>query len=304
MGKDRIDIHNHTRYSNIRLIDALATPEQLIDRAIEIGLKGIAITDHEFLGSHIKANKKALEIKEEHPDFKVILGNEIYLVDSRPSNDHYHFILLAKDAIGHKQLRKLSTRAWLNSYFAKGLERVDTLKSDIEEICGNEAGHLIASTACFLPGQQVLTKKGYKNIEEIKKGDFVKNFLGNWEMVTEPTHRLYNGTGKKITFQGSLNPLYCTDNHQLLVSSNNYSNWSATKNSKLHWKRADELITKKGGSKDYGVRPLNNEYTNNLLIRREEYKYSLFKESSTSPRKTDTLKEIYITPEIMRLFGL
>ena len=149
MCKNRIDVHNHTRYSNIRLIDALPTPEQLIDRAIEIGLKGIAITDHEFLGSHIKANKKALEIKEEHPDFKVILGNEIYLVDERPNNDHYHFILLAKDAIGHKQLRKLSTRAWLNSYFAKGLERVDTLKSDIEEICGDASGHLVASTACI-----------------------------------------------------------------------------------------------------------------------------------------------------------
>ena len=62
--KDRIDIHNHSRFSNIRLIDALPAPEKLIDRAIEIGLKGIALTDHEFLGGHIKANKKALEIEE------------------------------------------------------------------------------------------------------------------------------------------------------------------------------------------------------------------------------------------------
>ena len=77
----RCDIHNHTRYSNMRLRDALATPEQLIDRAIEIGLKGIGISDHEFLGGHPKANKYAQEIQKEHPDFKVILSNEIYLVD-------------------------------------------------------------------------------------------------------------------------------------------------------------------------------------------------------------------------------
>lgn len=145
---NRIDTHCHTRYSNIRLIDAIPTPEKLIDYAIEIGLKGIAITDHESLSGHIKANKYAKTLRELNPDFKVILGDEIYLVDERPSEKHYHFILLAKDAIGHKQLRQLSTIAWLNSYFAKGLERVDILKSELKEIIMQEPGHLIASTAC------------------------------------------------------------------------------------------------------------------------------------------------------------
>lgn len=145
---DRIDIHNHTRYSNLRLRDALATPEQLIDRAIEIGLKGIAITDHEALSAHPKANQYAQKIQEKNPDFKVILGNEIYLVDERPSKQHWHYILLAKDAIGHYQLRRLSTLAWLNCYVSS-LTRVDTLKSEIETIVGKNPGHLIASTACL-----------------------------------------------------------------------------------------------------------------------------------------------------------
>ena len=145
----RCDIHNHTRYSNMRLRDALATPEQLIDRAIEIGLKGIGISDHEFLGGHPKANKYAQEIQKEHPDFKVILSNEIYLVDERPSEKHYHFLLTAKDAIGHKQLRILSSQAWLNSYNTRGMERVDTLKSELEEIIKKNPNHLIASSACI-----------------------------------------------------------------------------------------------------------------------------------------------------------
>lgn len=146
---NRVEVHAHTRYSNIRLVDALPTPEQLIDRALSLGLKGIAITDHECLSGHIKANKYAQTITKEHPDFKVILGNEIYLVDERPNMAHYHFILLAKDKIGHKQLRILSTVAWLNSYSSRGLERVDTLKEELEKVVSREPGHLIASTACL-----------------------------------------------------------------------------------------------------------------------------------------------------------
>lgn len=149
MSKSRIDIHCHTNYSNIRLIDAINTPESLINKAIEIGLKGVAITDHEALCAHPIANKYASSIAEKHPDFKVILGNEIYLVDERPCDKHYHFILLAKDAIGHKQLRILSSLAWMNMYETKRMERVDTLKSDLERIICAEPGHIIGSTACI-----------------------------------------------------------------------------------------------------------------------------------------------------------
>lgn len=149
MSVNRIDIHNHTRYSNLRLRDALATPEALIDRAIELGLKGVAITDHEALSAHPKANMYAQKIKEEHPDFKVILGNEIYLVGERPFSKHYHFILLAKDAIGHRQLRRLSTIAWLNWYKTFNMFRVDTTYDDLQMVVAEDPGHLIASSACI-----------------------------------------------------------------------------------------------------------------------------------------------------------
>ena len=181
----RCDIHNHTRYSNIRLADALAKPEQLIDRAVEMGLSGIAITDHEALCAHPKANKRALELKETNPDFKVILGNEIYLVDERPSDVHYHFILLAKDKVGHKQLRILSTLAWLNSYKTGTMERVDTLKSDLERIVREEPGHLIASTACIGGelGKRILAMDKARAMNDkdtfMKEHDKVETFL-NW----------------------------------------------------------------------------------------------------------------------------
>ena len=38
-----------THYSNLRMIDSINTEETLIDRAFELGLRGVAITDHESL---------------------------------------------------------------------------------------------------------------------------------------------------------------------------------------------------------------------------------------------------------------
>ena len=97
----RFEVHSHTHYSNLRLLDCINRPKDLVNRAIELGLKGIAITDHEVLSAHPKANRYAEEIKEKNPDFKVILGNEIYLVDERPADKHYHYILLSKNKKGH-----------------------------------------------------------------------------------------------------------------------------------------------------------------------------------------------------------
>ena len=57
------DNHTHTEYSNLRLLDAINKPEDLINKALEVGLAGIAITDHESLSSHIKVNKYAKQLK-------------------------------------------------------------------------------------------------------------------------------------------------------------------------------------------------------------------------------------------------
>ena len=77
-----------------------------------------------ILGSTGSIGTQTLEIVRSNPDFKVIRGNEIYLVRNDLTKDNYnpkiesfyHFILLAKDAEGHKQIRELSTRAWGRSW--------------------------------------------------------------------------------------------------------------------------------------------------------------------------------------------
>jgi len=141
--------HNHTVYSNLRLIDCINKPKALIDEAIKLGLSGLAITDHEALCCHIEVNQYAKKLRETNPDFTIALGNEIYLIDERFNGQkYYHFILIAKDAQGHRALRELSSKAWYNGYDDRGF-RVPTLKSELQQIMINYKGHVIATTACM-----------------------------------------------------------------------------------------------------------------------------------------------------------
>ena len=142
----RFSVHSHTEMSNFRLLDCIIKLPDLIARGKEIGLAGLAVTDHETIAQSIRICK----LQKENPDFKIAIGNEIYLVDSRDKNQkYYHYILIAKDIEGHKQLRRLSSRAWLCSYWDRGMERVPTLKSELYEIVKENPGHLIATSACI-----------------------------------------------------------------------------------------------------------------------------------------------------------
>lgn len=143
---DRFEVHTHSHFSNIRLLDCINKPKDLVERAIEIGLKGLAITDHECLSGAVIFNK----LQKEYPDFKIGLGNEIYLIDERgPSQPYYHCILIAKDRIGFRQLCKLSSLAWMQSYHDRGMERVPTLKSELNSIVKTNPGHIICTSACL-----------------------------------------------------------------------------------------------------------------------------------------------------------
>lgn len=163
----RVEMHLHTPYSNIRLRDAISTIEESIQVAADMGLKGIAITDHETVAAHVKAIQKVRELKEIDEktgkskipqDFKLILGNEIYLVDSLEEvRDNYqsgitkfpHFLILAKDLEAHEVLRFLSSQSWSQSFYTGAMERVPTTKAQLEEAIRNNPNKLIGSSACL-----------------------------------------------------------------------------------------------------------------------------------------------------------
>lgn len=156
-------------YSNIRLLDCINRPDKLIEKAYEMGMSGIAITDHECLSAHMEVNQFMKKFRQEHPDFTVALGNEIYLTFDRGTNQKYwHFILIAKDEIGHKGLRELSTIAWKNSYIDRRMERVPTLKDELAEVMLKYRGHIIATSAC-MGGE--LSANAYAMAVAQEKGD-------------------------------------------------------------------------------------------------------------------------------------
>ena len=146
-------VHSHTEYSNIRLRDCIIKIDGAFKHAEELGHTVIGFTDHECISSWVKIEKAA----KNYPNIKAIRGNEIYLCRNglnannfnKDNDKYYHFILLAKDLIGAKQIMEISTRAWKRSYMVRGMRRVPTYYNDLWDIIRENPGHVIGSTACL-----------------------------------------------------------------------------------------------------------------------------------------------------------
>ncbi len=133
-------LHVHTHYS---LLDGLAKIDDILDRAKELGMDSLAITDHGVLYGAIE-----FYIKAKARGIKPIIGCEMYLTptdlhsknpDSADRKRH-HLILLAKNETGYKNLMRLITIAHLEGFYYK--PRIDkaALRSHSEG--------LIALSAC------------------------------------------------------------------------------------------------------------------------------------------------------------
>lgn len=162
MSDNFISLHTHSQYSNIRLLDSTnKLKDMVLHVANNLKQKGMALTDHETIAGHPELLQTVEELKKDGKipqDFKVICGNEIYLVEQKDyevaietnrSMKFYHFLLLSKNKQGHEQLRQLSSRAWHRAKMLRGMERTPTYYTDIEEIIGGNKGNIIASTACL-----------------------------------------------------------------------------------------------------------------------------------------------------------
>lgn len=108
-------LHCHSTYS---LLDGLSKPHQIADRCKEIGVKNCALTDH---GNIAGAVKFYTEMKK--AGIKPILGCELYICKDNPiiktkdNKDLSHFIVLAKNYNGWKQLVKLVSASNRSEYF-------------------------------------------------------------------------------------------------------------------------------------------------------------------------------------------
>lgn len=234
-----INVHTHTQYSNERLRDSIIKENHLIKTAADLKYKGVIITDHECLSSHVKANKAYTKMKEDGEipeDFKLGFGNEIYLIDDSKKEDiennkyvkYYHFLLVAKNKRGYEGISKLSSIANANSFFAKGMERVPTYKSTLIEVMKEYKGDIIASTACL--GGELATLLDnyitYKDDRYKKKAiKFAKDLVeifgeGNVFIEIHPTMieqgKRVNNLILKLADYLKITPITSTDAHYLL----------------------------------------------------------------------------------------
>ena len=121
------------------------------------------------------------KVKDKYPNLKLIRGNEIYLVRNglnannykKETDRYFHCILIARDAIGHRQIREISSRAWIRSYVARRMRRVPTYYQDLIDIIGENPGHVIGCTACLggcLPTQLLRNSyTGAPSMDSIKR---------------------------------------------------------------------------------------------------------------------------------------
>lgn len=263
-------LHNHSDYSNIRLRDCINKIDELFNYAGELGHKVIALTDHESISGWVKAENAAKKLKEKYPDLKIILGNEIYLCRNglnaqnynKEVDRYYHFILLAKDAVGARQIREISTRAWMRSYMARGMRRVPTYYQDLFDIISADPGHIIGSTACLggaLPTQIL------KGTSETKLGTWItqlKNLFGEGNFYLE--------------MQPSKNSEQITVNKKLLEFSQTYNVPYIITTDSHYLKKEDRVVHKAYLNAQNGEREVDEFYATTYMMGTEELE-SFFK---------------------------
>ena len=132
-----VHLHVHTQYS---ILDGQASIENLFNRADELGMPGLAITDH----GNMYGVKEFFKFAAKHPNVKPIIGCEIYVSkgDHRvKEKGYYHLILLAKNYNGYKNLMKIVSTGHLEGMYYK--PRVS------HEVIEKYHDDIICSSACM-----------------------------------------------------------------------------------------------------------------------------------------------------------
>lgn len=112
-----VGLHIHSDYS---LLDGASHIDPLVDRALELGMDAIALTDHGVMYGAIELLKVCKK-----KGIKPIIGNEMYVINGditkQEKRPKYHQLVLAKNDVGYKNLVKLTTISHLEGVQGKGL---------------------------------------------------------------------------------------------------------------------------------------------------------------------------------------
>lgn len=154
-------LHVHTEYS---LLDGSCKIKELVQRAKELGMDSLAITDHGVMYGVIDFYRAAKEV-----GIKPILGCEVYVAPGSrfdrekvgTSDDrYYHLILLAENDLGYHNLMKIVSYGFTEGYYYR--PRVD------KEILHTYHEGIICLSACLAGEvQRYLSREQYEEAKRV-----------------------------------------------------------------------------------------------------------------------------------------
>jgi DNA polymerase III subunit alpha len=140
-----VPLHNHSDYS---LLDGASQLPAMVVRAKELGMPALALTDHGVMYGAIELLKLC-----QQAGIKPIIGNEMYVIngsldDPNPPKKErrYHLVVLAKNAVGYRNLVKLTSISHLRGMRGRGIfARACIDKATLRQ----HSEGLIVATACL-----------------------------------------------------------------------------------------------------------------------------------------------------------
>jgi len=142
-------LHSHSTYS---FLDGFGLPEQMVKRAVELGMPALALTDHGSVSGHAQLEKYALKA-----GIKPIFGNEFYVsedinIKDKEHRKKYHLSVIAMNDTGYKNLLKLTNISYDQGFYYKP-------SIDERTLFENNEGLLVFS-GCFSSSMQQLLANG------------------------------------------------------------------------------------------------------------------------------------------------
>jgi DNA polymerase III subunit alpha len=207
-----IGLHIHSDYS---LLDGASQLPQLINRALELEMSAIALTDHGVMYGAVELIKICRD-----RGIKPIIGNEMYVINGditkQERRPRYHQVVLAKNTQGYKNLTKLTSISHLDGFQGKGIFARPCINKDL--LADYREG-LIVTSAC-LGGEipQCILKRRPDKAREIAqwyKDTFGDDFYLEIQDHGSPEDRLVNVEIVRIAKELNIKIVATNDSHYI-----------------------------------------------------------------------------------------
>ena len=167
MTSEFVHLHVHTEYS---LLDGQSRIGGLIDRAKELDMPAVGISDHGVMFGVIDFYRAATEA-----EVKPVIGMEAYLAprtrfdkDAQLDKRPFHLLLFARNNTGYRNLMKLASAAQLEGYYYR--PRVDW------DLLNEYSEGIIATSGCLAAEIPRLVEEGRDDEAKAKIGQYLDVF--------------------------------------------------------------------------------------------------------------------------------